>query len=209
MDGGGGVAARGACTLPVVPPPHARLSHANIVSLCHCVLSCSVLCFVRSTDRDGDGHIEPKELRTVMSNLGIPMTDEQVKKVIAGVDTDGNGMIEFDEFIGIMAARMMKEDGEDEINEAFGLFAGEADNNAGYVTTENLKKMLQGMGSQKLSDSEVDELIKELGADAEGKVSFEAFKSAECWKVNSKKIEELRKRPQGANRSGGAAGSSG
>ena len=59
------------------------------------------------------------------------------------------------------------------------------------------------------NDSEVDELIKELGADAEGKVSFEAFKSAECWKVNSKKIEELRKRPQGANRSGGAAGSSG
>ena len=44
-------------------------------------------------DRDGDGHIEPKEIKTVMSQLGTPISDEQVKVLIAGVDTDGNGMV--------------------------------------------------------------------------------------------------------------------
>lgn len=44
-------------------------------------------------DRDGDGHIEPKELKTVMGNLGIMQSDEQIKTLIASVDTDGNGMV--------------------------------------------------------------------------------------------------------------------
>jgi hypothetical protein len=45
------------------------------------------------TDRDGDGHIEQHEVRTVMQNLGAPMSDDAIKKLIAGVDTDGNGMV--------------------------------------------------------------------------------------------------------------------
>lgn len=44
-------------------------------------------------DRDGDGHIEPHEIKTVMANLGCPQTAEQVQKLIATVDTDGNGMV--------------------------------------------------------------------------------------------------------------------
>ena len=69
----------------------------------HVCVWCSAI-----SDRDGDGHIEPHEIKRVMANLGCPQTDEQVKKLIQGVDTDGNGMIEFDEFIGIMASRMLK-----------------------------------------------------------------------------------------------------
>ena len=49
-------------------------------------------------DRDGDGHIEPKEIKTVMSQLGTPISDEQVKVLIQGVDTDGNGMVRTAQF---------------------------------------------------------------------------------------------------------------
>ena len=52
-----------------------------------------VHCAFRGTDRDNDGHIEPGELKTVMANVGMVLTDEQARALIAGVDTDGNGMV--------------------------------------------------------------------------------------------------------------------
>ena len=48
----------------------------------------------------------------MMTDVGCSLSEEATKKLIAGVDTDGNGMIEFDEFIGIMAMRMLRNDGE-------------------------------------------------------------------------------------------------
>ena len=44
-------------------------------------------------DRDGDGHIEPKEIKTVMGNIGVHVSDEKASAIIASVDTDGNGMV--------------------------------------------------------------------------------------------------------------------
>ena len=42
---------------------------------------------------DGDGHINPKEIRTVMRDVGVNLTADEIKKLIASVDADGNGMV--------------------------------------------------------------------------------------------------------------------
>jgi len=133
----------------------------------------------RKFDKDGDGHIEPREIKSVMANLGCPQTDEQVKHLIASVDTDGNGMIEFDEFVGIMAARMLRKDGDGEIEQAFSLF----DNGDGTANVETIREMLTGMGSQALPMAEVDQLLGMLTADAEGRVHLSEFRSLPCWDV--------------------------
>ena len=97
------VASDGGAAVPVHPSARvAREADARGLAL--------AVALVRA-DRDGDGHIEPKELARVMSDLGCPQTKERIAEIIQGVDTDGNGMIEFDEFIGIMATRMLKSDG--------------------------------------------------------------------------------------------------
>jgi calmodulin len=42
-------------------------------------------------DRDGNGQISAAELMHVMSDLGQDLTDDQVEKMIAEADTDGDG----------------------------------------------------------------------------------------------------------------------
>ena len=115
----------------------------------------------------------------MMRNLGCPQSEEQIKKLIAGVDTDGNGMIEFDEFVGIMGSRMLKSEGETEIDQAFSLL----DDHSGTFHVDSLRHLMCEMGSSKLSVAEVDGLIATLQPDAEGRVSMEAFKKLDCWSV--------------------------
>ena len=59
-------------------------------------LSSSEHVYARSAcvaDVDGDGHINPKEIRTVMRDVGVKLTADEIKQLIASVDADGNGMV--------------------------------------------------------------------------------------------------------------------
>lgn len=50
----------------------------------------------------GDGMISTTELGQVMRDLGENPTEQELKSYIDEVDTDGNGTIEFNEFIEMM-----------------------------------------------------------------------------------------------------------
>jgi len=135
----------------------------------------------RKFDRDGDGHIEPKEIRRVMKDMGFLMSEDEAKKLIAGVDTDGNGMIEFDEFIGIMAEKMFNEKSNAEIDS---MIFSHFDDGSGYVRIEVIKEQLCTMGFSKLSEQQFEQLRRLLAPDidAEGKIPFEVFCNAQCWR---------------------------
>jgi plastin-1 len=53
-------------------------------------------------DSDNSGSIDNKELEAVMNKVGEKATPDQLKKIIAEVDTDGNGTVEFAEFLSII-----------------------------------------------------------------------------------------------------------
>jgi len=55
-------------------------------------------------DMDGDGFITKHELKTVMTTLGEEIDDDTIDLMIEGVDTDGDGDIDFPEFKKMMAA---------------------------------------------------------------------------------------------------------
>lgn len=59
------------------------------------------------------------ELGTVMRSLGQNPTEGELQDMINEVDIDGNGTIEFTEFLGMMARKMKESDGEEELREAF------------------------------------------------------------------------------------------
>ncbi|KAJ8298482.1 hypothetical protein KUTeg_025013 [Tegillarca granosa] len=55
-------------------------------------------------DKDGNGFISAAELRNVMLNLGEKLTDEELENMIAEADIDGDGQINYQEFVRMMMA---------------------------------------------------------------------------------------------------------
>jgi hypothetical protein len=57
-------------------------------------------------DKDGSGNISIKELGTVMRTLGENPTEDELQNLINKYDEDGNGTMEFTEFLCMMAAKV-------------------------------------------------------------------------------------------------------
>ena len=73
-------------------------------------------------DKDGDVTISTKELGTVMNSLGQKPTLAELEMMIKEVDVDGNGEIDFGEFLAMMAKKLKETDLEEDIREAFRVF---------------------------------------------------------------------------------------
>ncbi|GFG28698.1 hypothetical protein Cfor_05983 [Coptotermes formosanus] len=117
-------------------------------------------------DKDGDGTITTKELGTVMRSLGQNPTEAELQDMINEVDADGNGTIDFPEFLTMMARKMKDTDSEEEIREAFRVF--DKDGN-GFISAAELRHVMTNLG-EKLTDEEVDEMIREADIDGDGQV---------------------------------------
>jgi len=56
-------------------------------------------------DTDGNGFISPAELRHVLHQMGDPLTDEEVDDMILQSDLDGDGQINYAEFVKMVMAK--------------------------------------------------------------------------------------------------------
>lgn len=122
-------------------------------------------------DKNGDGTISSSELGTIMRSLGQNPTESELQDMINEVDVDGNGTIDFDEFLNMMAKKMKETDSEEELREAFRVF--DKDGN-GYISAAELRHVMTNLG-EKLTDEEVDEMIREADLDGDGTVNYEEF----------------------------------
>ena len=91
--------------------------------------------------------------------------------MINEVDVDGNGTIDFPEFLSLMARKMKDTDTEEELIDAFKVF--DRDGN-GLISAAELRHVMTNLG-EKLTDEEVDEMIKEADIDGDGHINYEEF----------------------------------
>lgn len=59
-------------------------------------------------DTDGSGTIDPKELKAAMQSLGFEAKNATIYQMIGDIDKDGSGAIEFEEFLDMMTAKMVR-----------------------------------------------------------------------------------------------------
>jgi len=119
-------------------------------------------------DKDGDGTISTKELGTVMNSLGQKPTPQELENMIKEVDIDGNGEIDFDEFLAMMAKKLKETDLEEDIREAFRVFDNK---NSGTISTQELRHIMANLG-EKLKDHEIDEMIMHADTNGDGVINY-------------------------------------
>ena len=50
-------------------------------------------------DRDGDGYIDFKELKQVVTRMGEPLSSEDADELFREADINGDGKLDFNEFV--------------------------------------------------------------------------------------------------------------
>merc|ERR1711865_993226 len=91
-------------------------------------------------DSDASGMIDIRELKAAMRALGFEVKNEELKKMVTDIDNDGNGTIEFGEFLGMMTAKMGEKDTREKV---FKLFD---DDNTNKISFRNLARVAEELG---------------------------------------------------------------
>lgn len=59
-------------------------------------------------DTDGSGTVDPKELKAAMQSLGFETKNPTVFQMIAELDRDGGGPVDFEEFLDAITAKLVR-----------------------------------------------------------------------------------------------------
>jgi len=122
-------------------------------------------------DKDGSGSISTKELLGVMRSMGQNPTEDEVLELVMEVDLNGDGTIDFQEFLQMMKKKSSEADQMEDLRDAFRMFDRNKD---GYIDLIELRKVTSLMGAT-LSSSEIQEFMKEADKDGNGKIDYDEF----------------------------------
>jgi len=106
-----------------------------------------------------------------MTSLGFESKNGAIFQMIADLDTDGNGTIDFAEWLTLMTKRVNDKDSRANINKIFALYD---DERTGFISIKNLRRVSQELG-ENISEDELQELITRADTDHDGLVSEEEF----------------------------------
>merc|ERR1712166_1235076 len=83
-------------------------------------------------DADNSGAIDCRELKGAMRALGFEVKAEELKKMVEDIDSEGNGTVEFKEFMGIMTGKMGEKDSREDVVKVFAMFDDDSTNKISF-----------------------------------------------------------------------------
>ncbi|XP_011018506.1 PREDICTED: probable calcium-binding protein CML11 [Populus euphratica] len=131
----------------------------------------------RCFDRNNDGSLTQLELGSLLRSLGLKTRPDQLETLNQKADTNSNGLIEFSEFVALVAPELLPEKSpysEEQLKHLFKMF--DRDGN-GFITAAELAHSMAKLGHA-LTAEELTGMIKEADTDGDGRISFEEFSQA-------------------------------
>ena len=132
-------------------------------------------------DSDKSGEIDTEELKSALKNLGIDAKNQTLTNMMADLDKDNSGQIDFDEFIDMMTAKMSDRDTREDLQKVFQLFLGD-DDHADKILLKHLKRVAREL-NENMSEEELQEMIARADLNKDQGVDFEEF-----YQIMTKKI---------------------
>ncbi|KAJ0038769.1 hypothetical protein Pint_22390 [Pistacia integerrima] len=123
-------------------------------------------------DANGDGKISASELGAILASLGHATTDDELDKMMREIDSDGDGFVDFNEFVELNTKGVDSEEIMTNLKDAFSVYDIDGD---GSITAEELFEVLKSLGDE-CTLAECKKMISGVDSDGNGTIDFEEFK---------------------------------
>ena len=122
-------------------------------------------------DKNRSGYLSIEEVAQALAEHDISMPPGKLKQLFTSLDFKKNGQVNYSDFIaGTLHSKVTID--EHMIQDAFRVLDTDS---SGYITKENLLNTLMKQGNP-LMVGHIDEIIKEVDLEKNGKISFAEFK---------------------------------
>ncbi|XP_052487359.1 calcium-dependent protein kinase 4 isoform X3 [Gossypium raimondii] len=119
-------------------------------------------------DTDNSGTITFQELKDGLKKVGSELTETEIKALMEAADIDNSGTIDYGEFLAA-TLHINKIEREENLVAAFSFFDKDG---SGYITIDELQQACKEFG---LGDVHLDEMIKEIDQDNDGRIDYGEF----------------------------------
>ena len=105
-------------------------------------------------DRNNTGNITSRTLKFLLRGLGDNVSEEEVDNKLKEMDEDGNGTIDFHEFLLYMLQKINKQNLCSDLIEIFKIYDK---NDCGYITKGQIKIITKGLLDEQTIDNFCEE----------------------------------------------------
>ncbi len=122
-------------------------------------------------DHEGTGLITSKDLGNILRSLGIDVLDRDLTDLLEEINRNNGGKISFSSFLEILISRLDNLETEKTIILAFEVFDS---TKRGIISASELRYLMTHLG-ERLSEEEVNEMIREADVDGTGQIDYRSF----------------------------------
>lgn len=119
-------------------------------------------------DTDNSETITFEELKEGLKKVGSELMESEIKSLMDAADIDNSGMIDYGEFLAA-TLHLNKLERDENLIAAFSFFDKDG---SGYITIDELQQACKEFG---LGDAHLDEMIKEIDQDNDGRIDYGEF----------------------------------
>ena len=124
-------------------------------------------------DKDGSGKIPKSDVEAAIRTRNENLSDEEINLMMRMLDIDNSDDVTFDEFLKMAALCECGEElSELQIKQLFRAF--DIDGN-GVLSADEVKQVWRSFVSKKVSDEEMNEMIKAIDTNGDGQIDYEEF----------------------------------